>query len=136
MALVGGGAGNVAGSNPSGTSSNLQYIGDFAYAYSGLVATSATPTNCLDFTTGNSLFVGSFQPFYLGDSSNNIRWDVKFNGEIISGSEVSSSRDNTPFEETKLIIPPFTRVEISMDNLNEGTDPAGAVITGRVYRSE
>ena len=134
MALVGGGgAGNVAGSNPAGTGTSLNYVGDFAYAYSGLVATSATPTNCLDFTTGNTIFVGSFQPFYLGDSTNNIRWDVKFDGQIVTGTEVSSSRDYSPYEEISIIIPPFTRVEISMDNLSGGTEDAGATITGRVY---
>jgi len=134
MPLVGGGgAGNTAGSNPSGTGSGLNYIGDHAYAYSGLVATSATPTNCLEFTTGNSYLVATFQPFYLGDSTNNIRWDVIFDSQIVAGSEVSSSRDSSPYEEINLIIPPYTHVEISMDNLSGGTEDAGATLTGRVY---
>ena len=42
MALIGGGgAGNVAGGNPSGTGTSLNYIGDHCYAYSGDVIVPA-----------------------------------------------------------------------------------------------
>ena len=61
MALVGGGgASNVAGSNPAGVGSSINYVrtdeGNFAYAFSGDVVdagTGSANTTMLDFTTGN-----------------------------------------------------------------------------------
>ena len=61
MALVGGGgAGNVAGSNPAGVGSSINYVrtdeGNFAYAFSGTLQMQAQAqqnTTMLDFTTGN-----------------------------------------------------------------------------------
>ena len=60
MALVGGGgAPNVAGSNPTGTGTGLNYIGDHAYAYSGEVDNDgSSATTALKFTTGNEYVLG------------------------------------------------------------------------------
>ena len=60
MALVGGGgAPNVAGSNPTGTGTGLNYIGDHAYAYSGEVDNNgSSATTALKFTTGNEYVLG------------------------------------------------------------------------------
>ena len=75
MALLGGGgAGNVAGGgNPAGTSFNLNYLGDFCYAYSGIVEQNAGDvTTLLDFTTGSEIAVVSLRftwalvSFFLG----------------------------------------------------------------------
>ena len=61
MALVGGGgAGNVAGSNPAGVGSNLNYVGNLVYAYSGDITLNANlpnPTTLLEFTTGAELYL-------------------------------------------------------------------------------
>ena len=48
MALVGGGgAGNIAGSNPAGTGTSLNHIGDHVYANSGqLDDVSSYATGC------------------------------------------------------------------------------------------
>ena len=134
MAIIGG-AGNPVGNSFTGPAEALEIVGDHAFAYSGVKDTSATPTNFLDFTTGNYYFVGAIQPVYLGDSTNNIRWDVKLNGQVVTGGEVSSSRDSSPFQEMLLIIPSYTQVEVSLDNLAGGTEEAGVTMTGRIYRA-
>ena len=66
MALVGGGgAPNVAGSNPSGVGTSLNYLrtseATFAYAYSGEFATNTSDQTLLDFTTGSEVIVGTLQ---------------------------------------------------------------------------
>ena len=134
MAILGG-AGNPVGGSFTGPAEALEIVGDHAFAYSGLKDSSATPTNYLDFTTGNYYFVGVIQPVYLGDSTNNIRWDVKLNGQVVTGGEVSSSRDSSPFQEMMLIVPAYTKVEVSLDNLSGGTEEAGVTMTGRIYRT-
>ena len=134
MAIIGG-AGNPVGGSFTGPAEALEIVGDHAFAYSGVKATSDTPVNFLDFTTGNYYFVGKMQPVYLGDSTNNIRWDVKLNGQVVTGAEVSSSRDGTPYQEMMLIVPAYTKVEVSLDNLSGGTQDAGVTLTGRIYRT-
>jgi len=120
--------------NTASTGLELNIIGDFAYAYSGIKATSATPTNFLDFHTGSFVLVGSWQPTYLGDSTNNIRYDIQLNGLLVAGAEVNTSRDDTPFNKLPIIIPPFTHVEIIIDNLSGGSNTAGVTLTARVYK--
>jgi len=61
MALIGGGgSGNVAGGNPSGTGTGLTYVGDHCYAYSGEITSGTSgDSTMLDFSTGaNSYIVG------------------------------------------------------------------------------
>ena len=59
MALVGGGgAGNVAGSNPAGVGTSINYIGNHAYAYAGALSASTSAETRLNFTTGALYIVG------------------------------------------------------------------------------
>ena len=61
MPLVGGGgAPNVAGSNPAGTGTSINYVGDFVYGYSGSMTVDDTETTMLEFTTGSELIVAEF----------------------------------------------------------------------------
>ena len=103
------------------------------YAYSGIKASSATPTNFIDFHTQSYYLVGHWQPTYLGDSTNNIRYDIQINGILVAGTEVTASRDYAPYVKLQIIIPPFSHVEIIIDNLSGGTNTAGVVLMGRVY---
>ena len=57
MAIIGG-AGNPVGGSFTGPAEALEIIGDHAYAYSGLKASSTAAANHLDFTSGNYYFVG------------------------------------------------------------------------------
>jgi hypothetical protein len=73
----GSGAGNpLAGSNPSGTSSGLNYVGDFAYGFCGNVASGANDAekNAFLFVTGNSLFKGHVQFCYATEASENMTY--------------------------------------------------------------
>tara|TARA_Y100000296_G_C5070884_1_gene204824 strand:+ start:39 stop:440 length:402 start_codon:yes stop_codon:yes gene_type:complete len=133
MAILGG-AGNTAGSNPAGTGGSLNYIGDHAYAYSGLANSSSSFATNLDFTTADATyFVGTFQPCYGGASGNNIRFEIKLDGQVIVQIELNSTTDTTPFQEVELLIPPNTRVEVRSKNVSGGTDALGAMIVGRIY---
>jgi len=119
MALVGGGgAGNVAGSNPSGTGSSITYVGDYAYAHSGVVSVTDASTALVDFTTGNEI-IDSIVQFYYGElSGDNMRYSVKMNGETIISYEVSeaASAAQYPDPQIYLIIPPYTHVQLLAEN--------------------
>jgi TPP-dependent indolepyruvate ferredoxin oxidoreductase alpha subunit len=141
MALTGGGgAGNVAGSNPSGTSSNINHVGEFAYAHSGLVDVDNNITNLLDFTSGNEILVVTIQNFYAGVSTGsqpnpNAQFQTKFNGEVVTSYVTfDSATDNAVKNELHMIIPPFTRVTLTGVNAEtSATIQLLAIISGRVY---
>lgn len=118
-----------------GTQKGISIIGDHCYAFSGISASSATPQIILDFTIGGKEYImASFQPVYIGDSTNNIEWKILLNGEVVSGVELSSSRDFGSDHRLFFVIPPLTHVQVQMDNLSGGTEDAGGALTGRVYR--
>jgi hypothetical protein len=130
-----GGGNPVGGSNPSGTGGSINYIGDFAYAYSGPITVNNNQTTLIKFTTGASLFVGTFRPSYTTSTSDNYGWTIKINDEIIGYSEfISATPQGSITSEFDLIIAPFSKVEIVAQN-TEDTDnnDVAALITGRVY---
>jgi len=111
----------------------IRYIGDWAYAYSGLSDTSSSNVNYLEFTSGTGLIVSKIQPFYRADSTYNLSYIISFNGIEVYGFEITSSMDYSPYSEIHLIIPPYTEVTVSIRNLGGGTSAAGVSLTGRVY---
>ena len=139
MPLVGGGgAGNTAGSNPSGTGSSVNYVrteeGNFAYGYSGTITANGSDTTALEFTTGNETIVGKCYPTCNSDdlSTAFMGFQVKFNSEIII--IYKEKRDLGAQLEIPLdiVIPPFTHVEVIFPNNSTAADLT-AVLTGRVY---
>jgi len=135
MPLVGGGgAGNVAGGNPAGTGSSLNYIGDHAYMYTGAVSVGTSETTVAQFgTSGNTYLVGSWQPQILTNTTDDILFQLYFNDQVIALVVQTSTKDYSPFEEIEIIIPSETRVKITGQNLGSGSKDVGSIITGRVY---
>jgi len=140
MALVGGGsAGNVAGgTNPAGTGSNLNYIGDRVYAISGEITVNSNTVTQLDFTTGPEYIMATYQ--FGFDSTNmsgsdRLGYIVQFNGTKIYEMIPLLKPDYAimSIDPLNLVIPPFTRVTIESIT-TEGADVGTwGVIAGRYY---
>ena len=94
MPLVGGsGSPNVAGSNPSGTSSSINYIGQHAYVASGQVEVDNNVSTLADFTTGSSYVVGEAM-FAMGNAGgDDYEYTVLFDGQVVDQSS-NSWRDS------------------------------------------
>jgi len=122
---------------------SLNYLGEWAYAYSGTISASYnSETTLLEFTTGEGLCVTKFD-FGMDDvamdQATQIFYQVYFNDlvvmlrrdEFYGGIGVKSS---TMLSTTlNLIIPPFTKTKIT-GRQNDGTaHNMYAVLTGRVY---
>ena len=136
MALVGGGgAPNVAGGNPAGTGTTLNYVSDFVYAHSGVIDVDNNETTLLDFTTsGSGVIEATFSFFYIENQTEDYLYQVKFNNEIILGYNVDSSKAFQKDLVTKLVIPPETRVTVTATNVsNTNSREQTATIVGRVY---
>jgi hypothetical protein len=136
MALVGGGgAPNVSGgSNPSGTGTSLNYVGDHAYAYSGEIEASDVETTMLDFTLGaNQYFVGKVQFSYYGGTNQDCQHNIKINGELIQRYRVTQAYTE-PDNYFPIIFVGGDRVQITSKNLIDSASLTTIVtITGRIY---
>jgi len=138
MALVGGGgAGNVAGgSNPTGTSTGVNYIGNHAYSLSGIVTVTNTAGTLLDFSIGNSYIDAQIMFFYDdADQGDNIKYVIYLDEQVIFSTEISNAVDQAGQQQPlRIIIPSFTRLRITGQNLTDtNARNIGATLRGRVY---
>ncbi len=137
MPLVGGGgAGNTAGSGgTAGTGSNLNYIGNKVYAYSGLVAGDASAyQTCLSFQTGNEIISAKFQyaDSYEGGDARSLQ--LTMDSQVV----YENVYDTAPLQYTDgvihLVIPPFTKFTASF-RVGTTTVNASMLITGEIVNA-
>ena len=138
MALVGGGgAGNVAGSNPAGIGSGLNYVGDFTYAYSGPVnASSSTSadTLLLDFTTGSEIIVGTVDFQTTAVQNDPIYLTVLMNGAaVIQGIWDNSGNGQDHADPFNIVIPSFSHIEVKWGIQGGAGADATCQVVGRIY---
>ena len=139
MALVGGGGtGNIAGSNPAGTGTSLNYIGDHAYANSGNIVINNETSIALQFTTANSYIMA--QHFFSYDanaigSNKIIGYQISFDDQIVVQMKGYNNAGYpiTDFETLPIIIPPYTRVKIEHITTQDSSVSTFSTLSGRVY---
>ena len=82
-----GGGNPVGGQNPVGVGSVLNYIGNFAYAYSGSVSVSSTDFNnpdiLLSFTTGRESLSRVNLSFGGEETTDDTIYYVRLNNELV-----------------------------------------------------
>ena len=137
MPLVGGGgAGNTAGGNPSGTGTSLNYVGDHAYAYSGEIDNNGSSTStALNFTTGGEYIVGQMHFIYFTESGTaDAAYTLKLNSESVYALTLNGNINDSNRPDVEILIPPFSHVEVLVQRISgSGTIALGATFTGRVY---
>jgi len=129
-----GGGNPVVGANPAGTGKSLQTIGNFAYAYSGVILVGQKNT-LLEFETGAYLFVGTIQYMVGEDTTDNIVFETTLNSEIVTGSLNETAQSPNPLNPIPVVLPAYSRVSCDGTNFTGGqTDrKCYAVIQGRIY---
>ena len=141
MPLVGGGgAPNVAGSNPAGIGSTINYVGDFVYANSGPFGSSTSEQTMLNFTTGAEIIKGKITCFaqvhFDAPAQGGIStWQLSFNSEVIALMRLDSSAADMPTQGfMDLVIPPFTLVTLKVTSTeNTPDEELTSMLTGRLY---
>jgi hypothetical protein len=134
------GAGNPVGSsNPAGTGTILNYIGNRCYAYGGTFpCTTGSLTKYFDFTTGSETVDVTIQVNaglrILSSEVKQIFLQVKFDGQIVALLTTGNEADDAPFSvSSQFIIPAYTRVEVDITSDDNQADTFGtATITGRI----
>jgi len=128
------------GYGPQNTASvglNLNVIGDHAYGFSGVLDIGGTETDMLSFRTGNFYLVGTVQFNYVELNGYLFRYRFYLNDIIVQGYLEPSGTSGDPQPPTSIIpiiIPPYTEVKCTAENLTDGTlQNQVCSITGRIY---
>ena len=125
-------------SNPVGTGGGINYVGNHAYAYSGIVTSSSSVANLLEFTTGSEyIYVKTclFSLSSISTSGVNYDFEIKMNGETVSKQFLTDpfvGRDPADSDQLYLIIPPFTKFE-AIASSSSGDHEYAVTLVGRVY---
>jgi len=124
----------------AGAGLELNVVGDYAYAYTGLHAATTAGVTVLSFTSGNYLFVGEFQlngavnisPFAQTQTTA----QIKLNGIAVSLITTGNVAIDVIMSNTQpLIIPAYTKVTIEFDmDATEADRFASGSLTGRIYK--
>ena len=133
--MLGGASNPVGGSNPSGTGTILNFVGDFAYAHSGILSVNNVKKTLIDFVApSGQLLVARFQFYYIENQSEDYSYQIEMNGEVVAGFIVDSAKAYQKDLEAKLIVAPETRVIMTAQNVsNTNTREQGATVTARLY---
>ena len=137
MAIIGG-AGNPVGGSFTGPAEALDIYGDFAAAYSGLVAVSSSGLDMISFTSGNYLFVGTIQGIYPSDDADDMTWELFFNGVVVqkwfnAGATGVANQLRQPPNPLEILIPAYTEVVLKCTATGSTQDMIASIV-GRIYR--
>jgi hypothetical protein len=140
MSLIGGGgsgaggAGNPVGSNPAGTGSSINYVGNHAYAYSGVSSIGTAYTSVLEFATSSIYIMSNLQVYSASISGTDLFIKVSINGEAVIESAYNQQGQLDPagYVGHLLLIPPFSNVKVELKG-STGTSDLSATLSGRTY---
>jgi len=121
----------------------INYVGNYAYAMSGLVLTltGVAYKNMLDFTTGAGLIKGDFNLIGALDKGNpqsgiESLYKIQFNEVEVFYVNIDSGKENSPsWCFFPILIPPFTRVQVDIAASASAYETFCGLV-GRVYGAE
>ena len=118
------------------TGKGIRYIGQHAYAMSGLINADENLTTLLDFTTGTGYIEAWVQIYASTTQADDYEINILMNDVKIISSEYEKSYSGQFVNgiPRRVIIPPLTQVKITAQNTQGSTHADwSAVVTGRVY---
>jgi hypothetical protein len=132
-----GGFNAVPSGNPTGTGSNINYVGKHAYMYSGVVAVPNSETKLLEASVAaNQYIVAKLQIFNGAVGSNDdFVYKVKINDEVILQYSIGQTTTNlyTSDEPIELVIVGGSKLTITAENQAVSARDHTATLTGVVY---
>jgi len=126
------------GSNATftGAGKGISYVGDCAYAYSGVVSVNQNENEMVVFQSPKGYIKASTMFNYISSAGTELyAFRIYFNGVQIQGTIQGRHDYESKFEsDLKLIIPPLTEVKLTAQNVsNTESHDMIVSLTGRVY---
>ena len=124
-----------AGSNVvAGTGLELNYVGKHVYAYSGRVTFDNNVTDALNFTTANTPMVLDLMICTDNNDVDKFQYALLINGIPIAKAlflDTTQTDLTLPIQLLNLVIPPYTNVQLTFQNLDDTTEhQAYGILTG------
>jgi hypothetical protein len=120
------------------TGKTLNYIGKHVYAYSGVIGSTSSTADLLEFTTG-SRTISAIVLFQLASgpaSGVNYWFDIVMNGQIINRQFLSKpydSRQPSDSDNLHIIIPPYTECKFT-GNAVSGDKDFCVILKGKIHK--
>jgi len=123
----------------AGTGLELNYVGNYVYAYSGTFQSVTQSATMLNFTTGSKSIIGELQcngsvRISDSDSGDTTAFQVSFNGIVIALLKTETGLEDSPYLATQtFILPPYTNVQVLRDGTADNVNNLNTVgFTGKV----
>jgi len=124
----------------AGASLDLNYVGEFVFAYSGGIEASTSEQSMLDTVSPGDMIVGEFQfnqpvapTVPQNDETSAVQ--IKFNGVTISIMKVHEGTGMTGSVTQKVVIPPYTKILATCESTdNQATMLATLTFVGKRYK--
>jgi len=109
-------------SQPVATPNAINFTPDNkrAYAYSGVIAVTNAKISLIEFNTNTEYLAGKVYIFNGDGSGDDMEYTIEFN-DVIVMEIYSLNTDRLDPIKTKIIVPPFTNVKITADNVQSST---------------
>lgn len=98
-----------------------------AYAFSGLVGVTNAKATVLEFDTNSEYLAGKYYFINASGSGDDFRYEIEFNDIVIVGAYRDSGNAEPQFR-GKIIVPPFTNVKFTADNISSATERNHTII--------
>ena len=129
-----GGGNPVSSSNPAGTGTSVNYVGNHAYGYSGTVQANSTDAIALKFETSNAYIIGKISITADNDTlgTNFLKFTVNIDGQPVMQSRERRDLGAIQDYPIPILIPPNAKIEMKFPA--NGTDAdISWLFVGRVY---
>jgi len=118
----------------------INYVGEWAYAYSGNLQINTSSVEHLSFTTGDGYILaklycnGSTADSDVLDGHTSL-FHIQFNNVIIAVIKTETATEDMPqSDDIRVLIPPFTTVLVDvLSSSTSGGFKTSVTLTGRVY---
>ena len=127
-----------------GPSKGLSIVGSHCYAFSGAITTAAgTYVTALDFTTGGKSYIDAHLELYIDDTTpigqnDAYGFKIEINGSEVCRLEMddrATPRTRQPHNNINFIIPPLSRVIISLYGESDETDLGTFMLKGSIHNA-
>tara|TARA_Y100000401_G_scaffold86133_1_gene71443 strand:- start:51 stop:470 length:420 start_codon:yes stop_codon:yes gene_type:complete len=137
-----GGGNPVSSSNPVGTSSTLNYIGNHVYGYSGTFPATTSAQTMMEFDTfDNTYIVGEFVlcgslQFATGSNGRISTFQLSINGEVVAVVKNDpQAGDYTGDTKLPILLEPGSKIKLEVISNDASADDVSTVLfTGRTYQ--